>query len=114
MLTAKGDDFDRIFGLELGADDYLPKPFNQRELVARMKALLRRLDTQSRSNHPKTFSFHNIVLKESDQSVQVNNQPIELTSTEFELLCELMRNIGQLNTKETLKPTCSGSQVKPI
>ncbi len=69
MLTAKGDDFDKIMGLELGADDYLPKPFNQRELVARIKALIRRIDPSKGFSQPQKISMHNINVNEADQSM---------------------------------------------
>ena len=95
MLTARGDDFDKILGLELGADDYLPKPFNQRELVARIKALIRRVDPNSELSSPDRLSLHNIM-------------PIDMTSTEFMLLAQLMKNIGALQSKESLSEKVLG------
>ncbi len=108
MLTAKGDDFDKILGLENGADDYLPKPFNQRELVARINALIRRSDPQQGFHVPQQISMHNIVLSEADYSVSVGTDQLEVTSTEFLLLIQLMKNAGQLQTKESLSKAVLG------
>jgi two-component system response regulator CpxR len=111
MLTAKGDDFDKILGLELGADDYLPKPFNQRELVARIKALIRRLDPIQGFSQPQQLSLHNINLNEGNQSVTVGSQQIEMTATEFLLLAQLMKQAGQLQTKEILSEKVLGRKL---
>lgn len=111
MLTAKGDDFDKIFGLELGADDYLPKPFNQRELVARIKALIRRIDTHSGFVKPQQITLHNILLNEGNHRVSVKGQTIDMTSTEFALLACLMKHAGLLQTKETLSETVLGRKL---
>lgn len=111
MLTAKGDDFDKILGLELGADDYLPKPFNQRELVARIKALIRRLDPIQGFSQPQQLSLHNINLNEANQSVTVGSQQIEMTATEFLLLAQLMKQAGQLQTKEILSEKVLGRKL---
>lgn len=111
MLTAKGDDYDKILGLESGADDYLPKPFNQRELVARIKALIRRSDPAQGFDAPKILKLHNIQLNEGNQSVQVKEQTLELTSTEFMLLSTLMKSAGQLQTKEKLTRTVLGRRI---
>ena len=102
MLTAKGDDFDKILGLELGADDYLPKPFNQRELVARIKALIRRLNPSTAFNQPQKVSLHGVDINEANQAVIANGNTIEMTSTEFLLLAYLMKNVGNLQSKEVL------------
>lgn len=111
MLTAKGDDFDKILGLENGADDYLPKPFNQRELVARINALIRRSDPQQGFHVPQQISLHNIVLNEADYSVSVGSNQLEVTSTEFLLLNQLMKNAGQLQTKESLSQAVLGRKL---
>jgi two-component system response regulator CpxR len=111
MLTAKGDDFDKILGLELGADDYLPKPFNQRELVARIKALIRRLDPIQGFSQPQQLSLHNIDLNEANQSVTVGDKQIEMTATEFLLLAQLMKQAGQLQTKELLSEKVLGRKL---
>ena len=103
MLTAKGDDIDRIIGLEMGADDYVPKPSTPRELLARINAILRRAqnphDQGSASN---SLSVSNVTLHPSKRQATVGDAPLELTSTEFNLLEVLMRHAGQVVSKETL------------
>jgi two-component system response regulator CpxR len=114
MLTAKGDDFDKILGLELGADDYLPKPFNQRELVARIKALIRRTDPNRGFSQPQQICLHNIYLNEANQSVEIEGIELEMTSTEFMLLAQLMKNPGHLQTKEKLSEKVLGRKLSPF
>ncbi len=103
MLTAKGDDIDRIIGLEMGADDYVPKPCQPRELLARINAILRR----AQANHENTPANSNVsesgvTLYPAKRQATVNNKPLELTSTEFNLLEVLMRHAGQVVSKENL------------
>lgn len=103
MLTAKGDDVDRIVGLEIGADDYLPKPFNPRELLARLRAVLRR--TQSSESHTQKNHKQQIgqlEINPSSRTVLARGQVLDLTSTEFNLLHTLVKQIGQVVNKETL------------
>ncbi len=100
MLTARGDDVDRIVGLELGADDYLPKPCNPRELVARIRAVLRR-STGSASEQP-VIEVNDLVLNSSNRTLKMGDTPLELTSTEFTMLEILMRHAGTVVTKEQL------------
>ena len=114
MLTAKGDDFDKILGLELGADDYLPKPFNQRELVARIKALIRRLNPSTAFNQPQKISLHGVDINEANQAVVANGNEIEMTSTEFLLLAHLMKNVGNLQSKEVLSEKVLGRKLSPF
>jgi two-component system response regulator CpxR len=118
MLTAKGDDFDRILGLELGADDYLPKPFNHRELVARIKALTRRWvdktlvsDSTEVSNSSAPLILNGITLDMTQHSVVVAQQPVELTSTELHLLHQLMLQPGKVVTKEALSKAVLGRRL---
>lgn len=111
MLTAKGDDFDKILGLELGADDYLPKPFNQRELVARIKALIRRIDPSQGFQNAQQYSLHNIHVNEANQSAMVGSTLMEMTATEFMLLAELMKHPGHLQTKEQLSEKVLGRKL---
>lgn len=100
MLTARGDDIDRIVGLEIGADDYLPKPCNPRELVARLKAILRR--TQKAPVHKPSIEYHNIIVDCSKRLVTVAGVPLELTNAEFNILEMLMKSPGQAFSKEEL------------
>ena len=103
MLTAKGDEIDRILGLELGADDYIPKPFSPRELVARIKAVFRRLDM---NNNPSNDSFkielNGVVLDSSTKEVYKEGQNISLTEVEFSLLEQLMRSAGTVVERQDL------------
>src|SRR5260370_32415293 len=91
MLTARGQDVDRIVGLELGADDYLPKPFNPRELSARVKAVLRR--TEAKANRGR-LAASGVALDPANRQVTVDGKPIEVTTLEFDILEHLMRNAG--------------------
>src|SRR5271168_498503 len=103
MLTARGDDVDRIVGLELGADDYLSKPFNPRELVARIRAILRRASSRpARGTVPDELAVGPIVLNTGMHQVRVADQPIALTGAEFRVLELLMRSVGQVISRETL------------
>ncbi|MDP9284615.1 MAG: response regulator transcription factor [Actinomycetota bacterium] len=90
MLTARDEEPDRIVGLEVGADDYLTKPFSPRELVARMKAILRRSEPQE--GKEKTVSLGDVVLDRESHDVTVAGKPVELTAKEFELLAYFMAN----------------------
>jgi len=99
MLTARGDDVDRIVGLELGADDYLAKPCNPRELVARLRALLRRSST---TNQISILSHGDLSLNPGRREASKDNQPISLTSTEYSLLQCLLENIGEVVEKKEL------------
>ncbi|MFT5277141.1 MAG: two-component system response regulator CpxR [Glaciecola sp.] len=114
MLTAKGEDYDRILGLELGADDYLAKPFNHRELLARMKALTRRMDDLSVFNQVQNLEFHGIKIEEASQRAMISDHELELTNTEFQLLVALMRHAGNLLTKEKLSEDVLGRRLSPF
>lgn len=100
MLTARGDDIDRIVGLEIGADDYLPKPCNPRELVARLRAILRR--TQKIPVNKPIIEQHNIVVDCSKRFVTVAGVELELTNAEFNILEMLIKSPGQAFSKEEL------------
>lgn len=103
MLTARGDDIDRILGLEMGADDYLPKPCNPRELVARLRAILRRTRmVQLETNHEPISIIGDLILDRSNRTVSVMQRIIDLTSTEFNVLDSLIKHAGQVVNKETL------------
>ncbi len=101
MLTAKGEEFDRVLGLTIGADDYVVKPFSPRELVARIKALLRRTSIVSRDKADK-LKVGGLVLDSHTHEVMVDNRPVDLTPSEFKLLRLLMNAPGRLFTREQL------------
>ena len=104
MLTAKGDNIDRVLGLELGADDYIPKPCYPRELLARLSALLRRMDDKQpyAELDDKKYQFHDLTLDIPQRLCMWKNITIELTSTEFNLLALLVKNNDRVVTKEEL------------
>ncbi|MBN3564409.1 response regulator transcription factor [Aliamphritea spongicola] len=102
MLTGRGDDVDRILGLEMGADDYLAKPCNPRELVARIRAVLRRANPPERVDEQHQLSMHGIMLDTACREVQLNGAELSLTSAEFNVLAQLMVNAGQVVSKDTL------------
>jgi len=108
MLTARGADEDKIIGLELGADDYLAKPFNPRELVARIKAVLRRKGASSWNAELQMIEFAGFSLNPSDQKVIVQSREVELTSAEFRLLKILASNPGRVFTRERLMDLVQG------
>ena len=105
MLTARNEEIDKVLGLELGADDYLTKPFSMRELLARIKAMLRRSELSAGDNAPiagKSIKVGNIELDEVRHSVTVSGQKVELTPREFDLLNFLMINRDQVFSRESL------------
>ncbi|MBO8128338.1 MAG: response regulator transcription factor [Peptococcaceae bacterium] len=100
MLTAKDAEYDRILGLELGADDYLVKPFSPRELVARVKAVLRR--TQSGPGSDEILSYPELTINRAAMTVELNQQPVNLTPKEFELLWFLASHPGRVFSRDQL------------
>jgi DNA-binding response OmpR family regulator len=102
LLTARGEDVDRIVGLEIGADDYLPKPFNPRELVARIRAILRRANGGRSATPPQIVRVGDIELDPATRTVRRAGSPIELTSVEFNLLEVLLREAGRVVSRERL------------
>jgi len=103
MLTAKGDETDRVLGLELGADDYLAKPYNHRELLARIKAILRRIDiAQNNSINNTVESVNNVTLNHGTREVLCHQQKVSLTGTEYQMLHYLMQHHGKIVSKEAL------------
>jgi DNA-binding response OmpR family regulator len=114
MLTARGDDIDRIVGLELGADDYLSKPFNPRELVARMRAILRRASSRAaRGSVPDELTVGRIVLNTGTHQVRVSGEPVGLTGAEFRVLELLMRSAGQVISREAMTEQALGRKLVP-
>jgi two-component system phosphate regulon response regulator OmpR len=114
MLTAKGEDVDRIVGLEMGADDYLPKPFNPRELVARINAVLRRKGPNeipgAPSETPQTFQFGDFVLDLGTRTLKKNNETISLTTGEFSVLKVFARHARQPLSREKLMELARGRE----
>ena len=114
MLTARGDDVDRIVGLELGADDYLAKPFNPRELVARIRAILRRASNRPVRGTPSDeLSVGPIVLNAGMHQVRIADRPVPLTGAEFRVLEILMRAAGQVISRESLTEQALGRKLVP-
>jgi two-component system, OmpR family, response regulator CpxR len=120
MLTARGDDVDRIVGLEIGADDYLPKPFNPRELVARIRAILRRASTDKprdeSSEHfaARVLTVGDVKLDTGTRVVIRGEEIVELTAVEFDLLEKLLRAAGRIITREELSKDVLGRSTSPF
>jgi DNA-binding response OmpR family regulator len=112
ILTARGEDVDRILGLEIGADDYLPKPFNPRELIARIRAILRRTSRTAATSNAVTVG--DLQLDPAAREVRMDGVPIDLTSVEFALLETLLRDAGHVVTREQLTETVLGRKLGPF
>lgn len=102
MLTAKGEEIDRILGLELGADDYIVKPFSPREVVARVKAILRRVEVKTQTKDDNIIKYNGLYVDLNSYSVQLRNEPVICTPKEIEILHMLASNPGQVFTRDTL------------
>ncbi len=115
MLTARGEDVDRIVGLEMGADDYLPKPFNPRELIARLRAILRRSSTDHSGKvsigSPEIIRAGSVEVNTATRQVICAGTLIDLTSTEYNVLEVLLSNAGKVVTKETLSEQALGRKL---
>jgi two-component system response regulator CpxR len=113
MLTARGEDVDRIVGLELGADDYLPKPFNPRELVARIRAILRRIEAKAPAGS-RRIEVNGIVLDPGSREVFRNGQRIDMTTLEFDILESLMRSAGRVVSRDELMESLYNRKATPF
>lgn len=103
LVTAKGDEFDRVFGLELGADDYITKPFSLREVLARLKAVLRRSQTErSASDKPDVIEIQDIVIDDNKKVVTKSGKNLTLTPREYELLLYFSQRVGRVIDRETI------------
>lgn len=117
LLTARGEDVDRIVGLEIGADDYLPKPFNPRELVARIRAILRRTRSGEKSGAPapsEILRVGDVELDAGTRVVLLKGRPVDLTSVEFGLLQVLLREAGQVVPRERLTDMVLSRKFSPF
>ena len=112
MLTARGEVMDRVVGLELGADDYLPKPFEPRELVARLQTVLRRRRASSPADAPGLLEFEGLRIDAARRSVQCLGRDVELTGTEFELLHLLARESGRVLSRAAILNQLRGHEAE--
>ena len=111
MLTARGDEIDRIVGLELGADDYLPKPFNPRELLARLRSLLRRSQMSASGAVGEVLRFGNLEIDRGAMEVRVNGVPCTLTAHQFSLLWALATHAGKVLSRDRLLELARGESL---
>jgi two-component system response regulator CpxR len=118
LLTARGDAVDRIVGLEIGADDYLPKPFDPRELLARIKAILRRTRATQQGSAEEgedaALKVGDVTLSPSTRSVQLGNRDLELTTMEFNILEVLLRRAGNIVSRDELAELAMGRSLAPF
>lgn len=112
ILTARGEDVDRILGLEIGADDYLPKPFNPRELIARIRAILRRTSRNAAANG--SISVGDLRLDPAAREAWIGDVRLDLTTVEFTLLDALLRDAGHVATREQLTESVLGRKLGPF
>ncbi len=116
MLTARGEDMERIVGLEIGADDYLPKPFNPRELVARIRAVLRRIEMTSDEEDEagERLKSGELEMSTAARSVKMQGREVNLTAVEYDILAELLRNAGSVVKKEELSRRVLDRELSPF
>jgi DNA-binding response OmpR family regulator len=114
LLTARGDDVDRVVGLEIGADDYVQKPFNARELTARIRAVLRRVDQRQHDRGDDVISRDGVSLDAASRSVRRDGAPVDLTTVEFDILRRLLQSAGDTVTREALSEMVLGRQFDPF
>jgi two-component system response regulator CpxR len=115
LLTARGDDVDRVVGLEIGADDYVPKPFNARELTARIRAVLRRTDTRhAPSPERHVLRVDDVTLDPSSRTVMCGGNPVDVTTVEFDLLRLLLEAAGETVPRETMAERVLGRRFDPF
>ena len=108
MITARGEDFERIMGLDIGADDYIVKPFSGGEVMARIRAILRRIDGSSKNGAPLSLTCDNLYVSLDKASVAIDGQNIALTKKELEILWTLLSNPGRIFSRDNLLSTLWG------
>lgn len=111
MLTSRGDETDRIVGLEMGADDYIPKTFSTRELLARLRAVIRRTQVSTavaRSGTDQVLEISGLKIDHPSRTARLNGQPVELTPVEFELLYQLAKSVGRVLSRDQLLDRVAG------
>jgi DNA-binding response OmpR family regulator len=108
LVTARTDEIDRLIGLEVGADDYISKPFSPREVVARVKAVLRRVDRDSSPGHGEVLTAEGLTVDLGGRSVSVDGTPADLTRTEFDILATLAAHPGRVYTRMQLMEAAQG------
>ncbi len=115
MLTARGDDLDRILGLEIGADDYVPKPCNLRELVARIRAILRRVEKAADSSDSESSRLQvgDLRMEAGSQSVYLENELVNLTGAEYRVLETLVESAGEVVSKDAIARQALGRRIMP-
>lgn len=102
MLTAKGEEIDKIIGLEIGADDYITKPFSVKELIARVRAILRRMHDNDNKNSKEEFNYKELAINYASCLVRINGKPVALSPTELKLLFFLSRNQGRVYSRNQI------------
>jgi DNA-binding response OmpR family regulator len=114
MLTARGDDLDRILGLEIGADDYLPKPFNPRELAARIRAILRRANASASALNSVPLVVADLELNPNSRVARIRGEVLNLTTIEFDLLDRFIKSVGRVIGREELVKEVLGREFSPF
>ncbi|MES2678187.1 MAG: response regulator transcription factor [Pseudomonadota bacterium] len=114
MLTARGDSADRIDGLEAGADDYMPKPFEPKELLLRINNILKRTNNSNNSESENICKFGDFVFNFSDSRLKKNGQYIHITESEAKILTILCRNLGNVVSRETISESCGDIDARSI
>lgn len=108
MITARGEDFERIMGLDIGADDYIVKPFSPGEVIARVRAVLRRIDGSRKDGQGYSLTYDNLTISLENASVTIDGQKIALTKKELEILWTLLGNRGKIFSRDNLLSTLWG------